>query len=85
MLAAANREVVLDDLIAERDGAMDGGARKLLAMWPDMQAAYAGDDYVVKIRDKEIRTQLVQKTLSGTTIRKVACRSTKTTARSCAS
>jgi methylmalonyl-CoA mutase len=26
-------------------------------MWPDMQAAYAGDDYVVKIRDKEIRTR----------------------------
>jgi methylmalonyl-CoA mutase len=71
MLAAAKREVVLDDLIAERDGAMEGGAKKLLAMWPGMQAAYAGDDYVVKIRDKEIRTQLVQKTLSGTTIRKV--------------
>src|SRR5205823_3422619 len=59
-------------LIAEREQAMDAGARKLLAMWPDMQAAYAGDDYVVKIRDKEIRTRLVQKTLSGTTIRKVA-------------
>jgi methylmalonyl-CoA mutase len=72
MLAAANREVVLDDLITERDNAMDAGAKKLLAMWPDMQAAYAGDDYVVKIRDKEIRTKLVQKTLSGTTIRKVA-------------
>jgi len=72
MLALANREVVLDDLITERDNAMDSGAKKLLAMWPDMQAAYAGDDYVVKIRDKEIRTRLVQKTLSGTTIRKVA-------------
>jgi len=72
MLAAANREVVLDDLIQERDNAMEAGAKKLLAMWPDMQAAYAGDDYVVKIRDKEIRTTLVQKTLSGTPIRKVA-------------
>lgn len=72
MLAAANREVVLDDLITERENAMEGGAKKLLAMWPDMQAAYAGDDYVVKIRDKEIRTRLVQKTLSGNPIRKVA-------------
>ncbi|MFS2219092.1 methylmalonyl-CoA mutase family protein, partial [Telluria sp. Tellsp104] len=72
MLAAANREVVLDDLITERDNAMEGGAKKLLAMWPDMQAAYAGDDYVVKIRDKEIRTRLVQLSLSGTRIRKVA-------------
>ncbi|GAB2857375.1 methylmalonyl-CoA mutase family protein [Pseudoduganella ginsengisoli] len=75
MLAAAGKDAdlnTLDGLIAERDNAMDGGAKKLLAMWPDMQAAYAGDDYVVKIRDKEIRTRLVQQTLSGTRIRKVS-------------
>ncbi|WP_338769473.1 fused isobutyryl-CoA mutase/GTPase IcmF [Massilia sp. METH4] len=72
MLAAAGKNVDFDDVIAERDGALDGGAKKLLAMWPDMQAAYAGDEYVVKIRDKEIRTGLVQHTLSGTKIRKVA-------------
>jgi methylmalonyl-CoA mutase len=41
-------------------------------MWPDMKKAYAGDEYVVKIRDKEIRTGLVHETLSGTKIRKVA-------------
>ncbi|MFL6673667.1 MAG: fused isobutyryl-CoA mutase/GTPase IcmF [Massilia sp.] len=72
MLAAANKGADFDDLIAERDNALDAGAKKLLAMWPDMQAAYAGDEYVVKIRDKEIRTNLVQKTLSGNPIRKVA-------------
>ena len=72
MLAAAGKAGDFDELIAERDHAMDAGARKLLASWPDMQAAYAGDDYVVKIRDKEIRTQLIQHTLSGTKIRKVA-------------
>src|SRR5450830_1524052 len=37
-----------------------------------MQAAYAGEEYVVKMRDKEIRTALTTKSLSGTTIRKVA-------------
>ena len=36
-----------------------------------MQKAYAGDEYVVKIRDKEIRTNLVHTSLSGTKIRKV--------------
>ena len=72
MATACNKTIDIDDLIAERDHALDPSAKKLLAMWPDMQAAYAGDDYVVKIRDKEIRTRLVQKTLSGTTIRKVA-------------
>jgi isobutyryl-CoA mutase len=71
MAEACSKTADLDDLVAERDNAMDTSARKLLAMWPDMKAAYAGDDYVVKIRDKEIRTRLVQKTLSGTTIRKV--------------
>jgi len=72
MLAAANREVVLDDLITERDNAMDGEAKGLLASWPQLQATYAGDEHVVKIRDKEIRTKLVQTTLSGNKVRKVA-------------
>ena len=46
-------------------------AAKLLAQWPDMVKAYASDEYVVKIRDKEIRTNLVHTTLSGNKIRKV--------------
>ncbi|WP_374362686.1 fused isobutyryl-CoA mutase/GTPase IcmF [Pseudoduganella danionis] len=72
MLAAAHKNADFDELIAERDSSMDAGAKKLLAQWPDLQAAYAGDDYVVKIRDKEIRTRLIHHTLSGNKIRKVA-------------
>ncbi len=72
MLAAAGKVADLDGLIAERDGQLDPEAKKLLATWPDLQAAYAGDDYVVTSRDKEIRTRLVATTLSGTKIRKVA-------------
>ncbi len=59
-------------LADERDAGFDAAARKLLAQWPQMQRAYAGDEYVVKIRDKEIRTALTSKSLSGTTIRKVS-------------
>jgi len=58
-------------LAAARAERQDPAAHKLLAQWPEMQRAYAGDEYVVKIRDKEIRTALTTKTLSGTTIRKV--------------
>jgi isobutyryl-CoA mutase len=47
-------------------------ARALLADWPQLQHDYAGDELVVKVRDKEIRTALVTKSLSGTTVRKVA-------------
>ena len=60
------------DLAGQRKARLDSDARALLAQWPDMQTAYAGDEYVVKIRDKEIRTALTTKSLSGTTIRKVA-------------
>ncbi len=47
-------------------------AAQLLAQWPDLLKAYAGSEYVVKVRDKEIRTQLLHTTLSGNTVRKVA-------------
>ena len=58
-------------LATERSQCQDPAAAKLLGQWPAMQQAYAGDEYVVKIRDKEIRTALTTKSLSGTTIRKV--------------
>ncbi|MES2482598.1 MAG: fused isobutyryl-CoA mutase/GTPase IcmF [Pseudomonadota bacterium] len=60
------------DLARQREQRLDGDARKLVAQWPQMVQAYAGDEYVVKIRDKEIRTALTTKSLSGTTIRKVS-------------
>ena len=59
-------------LAAERDAQLDPRARKLLEMWPQTIAAYSGDEYVVKIRDKEIRTALTTMSLSGTHIPKVA-------------
>ena len=65
-------EGALDALISQRDARLDARARKLLDMWPDMQKAYAGAEYVVKIRDREIRTALTYTSLSGTEIRKVA-------------
>jgi len=58
-------------LAEQREQRLDPAARKLLAQWPAMQQAYAGDEYVVKIRDREIRTALVHTTLSGSKIRKV--------------
>ncbi len=60
------------DLAEQREARLGGAERKLLTQWPEMQQAYAGDEYVVKIRDKEIRTALTTKSLSGTVIRKVA-------------
>ncbi len=63
---------VIDDLIAQREAALDPASRQLLDLWPQTRKAYAGDEYVVRIRDKEVRTELVYTTLSGTRVPKVA-------------
>jgi len=60
------------DLASDREQSMEPAARKLLQHWPELQKAYAGDEFVVTVRDKEIRTALTTKSLSGTTIRKVS-------------
>ncbi len=58
--------------IADRNQALDPRAKKLLDMWPQTVANYSGDEYVVKIRDKELRTALTYTSLSGSKIKKVA-------------
>src|SRR5208283_3237959 len=58
-------------LIVEREERQDPRARKLIENWPNVKKSYSGDEYVVKIRDKEIRTSLVSSSLSGTLVRKV--------------
>ena len=62
----------LDRLIEEKSQALDPRAKKLLDMWPQTVASYAGEEYVVKIRDKELRTALTYTSLSGSKIKKVA-------------
>jgi methylmalonyl-CoA mutase len=60
-----------DAKIAEHEAMLDARCKKLLSMWPKTIAAYSGEEYVVRIRDREIRTRLTSTTLSGTKIPKV--------------
>ncbi len=59
-------------LALAREERLNGDARALLKDWPQLKHDYAGDELVVKVRDKDIRTALVTKSLSGTPVRKVA-------------
>ncbi len=61
----------IDRLIAKRNESLDPRAKKLLDIWPQVKESYSGDEYVVKIRDREIRTELTRTTLSGTKVPKV--------------
>jgi methylmalonyl-CoA mutase len=62
----------LDPLIAQRDKTLSAQAKALLEEWPNIKQAYAGDEQVTKVRDREIRTTLKTTSLSGTKISKVA-------------
>ena len=61
----------LDDLIAAREQQLDGECRSLLQEWPQFRESYQGDEYVFRIRDREVRAQLTHTTLSGTRIPRV--------------
>lgn len=62
----------VEALLLQSQQQLDNQAWQLLDDWPDLVENYSGDEYVVKIRDREIRVQLTHQTLSGNTIRKVA-------------
>ncbi len=73
MLDSASKDSSnLDDLIAAKDNAMDGKAKRLLENWPQIKKDYSADEFVVKVRGREIRTALTRTSLSGTKISRVA-------------
>lgn len=62
----------LDACIAHYEEKIHPETKKILDNWSSMKEAYQQDELVTKVRDKEIRTQLYTKSLSGTRIPKVA-------------
>jgi len=63
---------VFEELIVWKDGQLDARSKKLMEMWPKTVELYAQNEYVVKIRDKELRSALTTTSLCGTQIRKVS-------------
>lgn len=62
----------LDGLLATAKSDVDGEATQLLERFRALAEDYRQDELVVKIRDKELRTQLWRDTLSGNRIPRVA-------------
>src|ERR671912_432661 len=62
------REIVGEPVAAaleEAEGALPAPAAALLDTWPATVADYSGDELVVSVRDRELRTPLTRETLSG--------------------
>ena len=59
--------------LAERARAdVSDSSARLLERWPAVVASYSGDEQVVRIRDRDLHTELSRETLSGTVIPRVA-------------
>lgn len=62
----------LHTLADARDRAMGERARALLDAWPGRREAYRGDELVTRVRDREIRSSLVRRSLSGSRIPRIS-------------
>jgi len=61
----------LQPLISKREDKLLPETKKTLDGWPELKKAYGQDVLVTRVRDKEIRNELVTTTLSGTKIPRV--------------
>jgi methylmalonyl-CoA mutase len=72
-LRAAGRDTTdVDALLAQARDDLPRDVAEQLASWPEVVQSYAGDEQVVRVRDREIRTQLTRESLSGHKIPRVA-------------
>jgi methylmalonyl-CoA mutase len=71
-LAAESTLDTLRTLGAEAEAAMDASSLQALVAWPGVVESYSGEEQVVVVRDKELRTALRKTTLSGISVSRVA-------------
>ncbi|MEU3537142.1 fused isobutyryl-CoA mutase/GTPase IcmF, partial [Streptomyces murinus] len=72
-LAAAGSDADnVDALLTEARRQLPHEVGAQIENWPAVVASYSGDEQVVKIRDREIRTKLTRESLSGNKVPRVA-------------
>ncbi|GAA4156284.1 fused isobutyryl-CoA mutase/GTPase IcmF [Actinomadura keratinilytica] len=59
-------------LLEDARRAVSADSAALIEQWPRVVAAYSGEEQVVRVRDRELRTKLARESLSGTRIPRVA-------------
>jgi len=62
----------LNALMDQKEAALSPEAKSLLERWPATVKTYSGEEQVVKVRGKELRSRLNTTSLSGTKVPKVA-------------
>lgn len=65
-------DAAVTDLLDRARPALSAASTAALAEWPAVAESYRGEEQVVRIRDRELRTPLRRESLSGTSIPRVA-------------
>ena len=60
------------DLEAQAARNVSADSQALITGWPEVIRSYSGDEQVVRVRDRELRTKLTRQSLSGSMIPRVA-------------
>ncbi|HEY4464204.1 MAG TPA: methylmalonyl-CoA mutase family protein, partial [Streptosporangiaceae bacterium] len=69
---AGDTERAVASLLDQARGDVTPGDAALIEGWPAVVESYSGDEQVVRIRDRELRTRLTRESLSGSIIPRVA-------------
>lgn len=70
--AAGSSTSDIETLLAEAERRVERDNAELLALWPKTVEEYSAEELVVRVRDKELHTQLWRETLSGNKVPRVA-------------
>lgn len=62
----------VEEILEKARRAVEPGSAELIEGWPAVVESYSGDEQVVRIRDRELRTELTRESLSGSRIPRVA-------------
>ncbi|MGH3759637.1 fused isobutyryl-CoA mutase/GTPase IcmF [Actinophytocola sp.] len=72
LAAAGSSTEDIEAIAKEAERRVERDTAELLETWESTKDNYTGDELVVKVRDKELHTQLWRETLSGTQVPRVA-------------
>ena len=64
-------DAALEELVAQKEESLDPYSNDLLEQWPVLRDRYQGDEFVMQVRDKDIRTKTTFTTLSGTVVPRI--------------
>ena len=69
---AGHDTAAVEEVLAEARRQLPQEIAEQIANWPEVVASYSGEEQVVTVRDRQIRTRLTRESLAGTKIPRVA-------------